>query len=200
MNIGDFTPIFTKQPRIEGVANGEVYLSDFYGNFRVEADLRAEQFRLNNDSIGIVRANAAYNNSNGSIDFSARSDNEAYNFTVNGGLNIKDTTDAGVNIAMHLDKTKIGIVNMFLSSLFSDITGLATGDLSIVTNTAGINLSGDVSVEQAGITVNYTQVRYTIDSARFLFKDDGIDFGHVYHQRPQQPHRYGERQVVRTRF
>ncbi len=40
MNIGDFTPIFTKEPRIEGIANGEVYLSDFYGNFRAEAEIQ----------------------------------------------------------------------------------------------------------------------------------------------------------------
>ncbi len=177
INLGDFTPIFTKQPRIEGVGNGEIYLSDFYGNFRAEADIRAEQFRLNNDSIGIVTANAAYNNDNGNVDFSARSDNDAYNFDVNGGINVKDTTGAGTNISMHLNKTKIGIVNMFLSDLFSNITGLATGDLSVVTNTSGLNLNGAVSVEQAGITVNYTQVRYTIDKARFVFTDQGIDFG-----------------------
>ena len=37
LNLGDFTPIFIKEPRIEGVANGEIYLSDFYGNFRAES-------------------------------------------------------------------------------------------------------------------------------------------------------------------
>ena len=177
VNVGDFTPIFTKEPRIEGIANGEIYVSDFYGNFRAEADIRAEQFRLNNDSIGFVTASAAYNNNNGNIDFSARSDNEAYNFDVNGGINIKDTTGAGTNVSMHLNKTKIGIVNMFLSDLFSNITGFATGDLSVISNKSGLNLEGLVSVENAAITVNYTKVRYTIDSARFMFSDNGIDFG-----------------------
>ena len=177
VNVGDFTPIFTKQPRIEGVANGEIYLSDFYGNFRAEADIRAEQLRLNNDSIGFVTASAAYNNDNGNVDFSVRSENDAYHFDVNGGINVKDTTGAGANISMHLNKTKIGIVNMFLSGLFSDISGLATGDLSIISNKAGLNLEGIVSIQNAGITVNYTKVRYTIDSARFVFTDNGIDFG-----------------------
>ena len=177
VNLGDFTPIFTKEPRIEGVANGEIYLSDFYGNFRAEADIKAEQFRLNNDSMGIVTANAAYNNANGNIGFSAKSDNESYNFDINGGINIKDTTGAGTNVSMHLNKTKIGIVNMFLSNLFSNITGLATGDLSVASNKSGLNLNGAVSVENAGITVNYTQVHYSIDKAQFVFSDNGIDFG-----------------------
>ena len=177
INIGDFTPIFTKQPRMEGVANGEIYLSDFYGNFKAEADIRAEQFRLNNDSIGVLSANAAYNNDNGNVDFSARSYNRDYNFDVNGGINIKDTTGAGTNVSMHLNKTKIGVVQMFLSDLFSNITGSATGDLSVISNKAGLNLKGIVSVENAGLTVNYTQVHYTIDSARFVFTDNGIDFG-----------------------
>ncbi len=177
VNIGDFTPIFTKEPRIEGVANGEVYLSDFYGNFRAEADIKAEQFRLNNDSMGIVTASAAYNIANGNIDFSARSDNESYNFDVNGGINVKDTTGAGTNIAMHLNKTKIGLVSMFLTNLFSDITGLATGDLSVISGRAGLNMQGAVTVEKAGITVDYTKVHYNIDTARFLFTNEGIDFG-----------------------
>lgn len=177
VNLGDFTPIFTKEPQIEGVANGEVYLSDFYGNFRAEADIRAEQFRLNNDSLGIVTANAAYNIASGNIDFSAKSENEAYNFDVNGGINVKDTTGAGTNISMHLNKTKIGLVSIFLNDLFSDITGEATGDLSVISNSSGLNLQGAVSVEKAGITVDYTQVHYNIDTARFLFTDNGIDFG-----------------------
>ncbi len=177
INLGDFTPIFTKEPRIEGVANGEVYLSDFYGDFRAEADVRAEQFRLNNDSIGIVNANAAYNIASGNIDFSARSDNEAYNFDMNGGINVKDSTGAGTNISMHLNKTKVGVINMFLSDLFSNITGFATGDLAVVINKAGLNLEGAVTVEEAGLTVNYTQVHYNINTAHFVFSDNGIDFG-----------------------
>ena len=177
VNVGDFTPIFTKEPRMEGIANGDIYLSDFYGNFRMEADVKAEQFRLNDDSIGVVNANAAYNIANGNVDFSAQSANPVYNFDISGGINVKDTTGAGVNVAMHLNKTKIGIVNMFLSDLFSNITGLATGDLSVISNKDGLNLKGIVSVQNAGITVNYTQVRYTIDSARFVFTDAGIDFG-----------------------
>ena len=177
VNLGDFTPIFTKEPRIEGIANGEVYLSDFYGNFKAEADVKADQVRLNNDSIGVVNANAAYNIASGNLDFAARSENVSYNFDVNGGVNLKDTTGAGTNISMHLNKTKIGLVQMFLSDLFSNITGLATGDLSVVTNAAGLNLNGTVAVENAGITVNYTQVHYTIDKAQFVFSDNGIDFG-----------------------
>ncbi|MDQ2752506.1 MAG: translocation/assembly module TamB domain-containing protein, partial [Bacteroidota bacterium] len=177
VNVGDFTPIFTKEPRIEGIANGNIYLSDFYGNFRMEADINAGQFRVNDDSIGIVNASAAYNIANGNIDFSAQSNNPSYNFDISGGANVKDTTGAGVNIAMHLNKTKIVLVNMFLSDLFSNITGLATGDLSVVSNKEGLNLGGSVAVEKAAITVNYTQVRYTIDSARFVFTDAGIDFG-----------------------
>ena len=66
---------------------------------------------------------------------------------------------------------------MFLSGLFSDITGQATGDLTVITNAAGLNLAGAVTVENAGITVNYTQVHYTIDNAKFNFTDHGIDFG-----------------------
>src|SRR5207253_2850025 len=38
-------------------------------------------------------------------------------------------------------------------------------------------LLGEVALKNASLTVNYTQVRYTIDSAYFVFNKGSIDFG-----------------------
>ncbi len=177
VNIGDFTPIFTTEPRIEGVANGTIHLHDFYGNFNAEANIEAEEFRIQDDSVGVVNATAQYYSNSGKISFDARSDNEAYNFTVDGAYNLKDSTGNALNTVLHLNKAKIGIVNMFLNSLFSNITGYATGDLTVKGKGTAVDLLGTVAVEDAGITVDYTKVRYHIDSALFKFQNGLIDFG-----------------------
>ena len=177
VSIGDFTPIFTTEPRMEGIANGTIHLHDFYGNFNAEANIRADQFRLQNDSVGVVNMAAQYYSNSGKISFDATSDNEAYNFAINGSYNLNDSTRSALNTVMHLNKTKIGIVNMFLTGLFSNITGYATGDLTVKGKGTSIDLLGTIAVADAGITVDYTNVRYHIDSALFRFKDGVIDFG-----------------------
>lgn len=177
INLGDFMPLFTRRPRMEGEANGQILLKDFYNNFNAEAEVTASGFRLNNDSVGVVSVNANYSSLNGKILFSLRSQNENYNLTSDGLYDLRDSVNRPLLVNLHLNKSKIGIVNEFLGTIFSDIDGLATGDLSIQGDPDSPHLLGEVFLQDAALTVNYTQVRYTIDSAYFVFKDDRIDFG-----------------------
>jgi hypothetical protein len=78
---------------------------------------------------------------------------------------------------IHLNNTKVDLVNEFLSDIFSNIDGVATGDLTIQGKPDSPNLLGQVTLKHAALTVNYTQVRYTIDSAFFTFNKGSIDFG-----------------------
>lgn len=177
VNMGDFIPLFTKEPRIEGLANGTVYLRDFYNKFNAEANIKAEQFRLDDDSVGTVTVGANYNSESGKINYNVESDNAKYNFTAKGFYNLKDSINMPISNTVHLNNTKIGLVNRFLSDIFSDIDGYATGDLTIQGKPSAISLLGEVAVRNASLTVNYTQVRYTIDTAFFKFNKDNIDFG-----------------------
>src|SRR5205814_5268705 len=116
---------------MEGLANGSVYLRDFYNKFNADATIKAEQFRLDDDSIGVVTLGANYNNESGKINFNYKSENDHYAFNGNGYYNIKDTINTPFSTTMHLLNTKIGLVNEFLGNIFSGIVGEATGDLTI---------------------------------------------------------------------
>ncbi len=177
INIADFTPLFLSRPKLEGLANGNVYLHDFYGNFTADADLKAEQFRLDDDSVGVVNIKAGYSFLTGKIPYNIISDNEKYNFTAEGVYNIKDSTGSPLYNIFHLNGTKVTLLNEFLDGLFANVTGYATGDLIMKGQLNSPDLLGKVSLKDAGLTVKYTQVRYTIDSAIFNFKDGAIDFG-----------------------
>ena len=177
VNMGDFTSLVTTSPRLEGLANGVVYLRDFYSRFNAKTDLLIEQFRLDDDSVGIVKLNADYNSTTGKISFKGNADNEDYKFDLDGYYNIKDSTNTPLNTTIHMNGTKITFVNTFLSDIFSDIEGLATGDLTVKGNPNSPDLLGQVSLRNGGLTVDYTKVHYTIDSAVFTFNKGSIDFG-----------------------
>ena len=175
--LGDLTSLFIKEQRLEGIASGTIKLTDIINNITANADLKVEEFRLDKDSIGVIKLTADYNNQTGLIPFKVNSPNEGYNFSAQGSYNIKDTTGNSFKTTIDLRKSQIGIVEQFLSSLFTNLSGEATGNLTISGDLNSPNLLGNIKLINGGMKVNYTQVYYTIDSANIKFEEDGIDFG-----------------------
>lgn len=177
--LGDVTSLFFKDPKLEGAASGQIHLHDFFGQFKVESILKAEQFRLNDDSIGLVTLNAGYNSNNGMILFEVQSLNKGYKIFADGSYNTKDSTNAALNINSKLDSTHINYLNKLLAGIFSDIDGIAYGNLNVHGNPNAPELSGRIKLYNASLKVDYTQVLYKIDSADIKFEKDGIDFGEI---------------------
>ncbi len=177
LNISDFAPFLTTDPRLEGLASGNVIMSDFFGKFKIDADIKAQQFRLDNDSVGLLNLKGNYNSINGKIGFNAQSANELYNFIADGSYDLFDTTGVPLQTSLKFNNTKINIVNKFLSTIFTDIKGLATGELQINGNPKSPDLSGSVKLTKASLIVNFTKVEYQVDAANFIFSKEGIDFG-----------------------
>jgi hypothetical protein len=175
--MGDITSLFLKNPRLEGITSGNIALNDFFGHFNAVADLQADQFRLDDDSIGLVKIKANYDSKTGNIPFTIVSPNEGYRFNAKGSYNAKDTTGLSLNTDLQLENSKVDILHKFLSNIFTDIKGLATGTLNVSGNINNPDLLGHIKLRNASMKVNYTQVAYNIDSADINFEKDGIDFG-----------------------
>ncbi len=175
--LGDLTNIFFKDPRLQAVTSGSILLDDPLGDFSATAELKAEQFRMDDDSIGLVNIQAGYNAKTGNIPFTVQSPNDAYNFSARGNYNVKDTTGKSFLVDINLANTKIDFLHKFLNTIFSDIKGQASGPLTISGDLSAPDLFGKIKLRNAGMKVNYTQVYYTIDSADVNFTKEGIDFG-----------------------
>lgn len=175
--LGDLSSLFFKNPRLEGVTSGNIVLNDFFGQFNANADLKAEQFRLDDDSIGLVNIKAGYDSKTGNLPFTVQSPNAGYRFIAYGSYNAKDTTGNSFNTDIQLENSKIDILHRFLSDIFTDMKGQATGNLNISGDLNAPDLVGNIKLRKASMKVNYTQVTYTIDSADISFDKDGIDFG-----------------------
>ncbi len=177
--LGDITSLFFKNPRMEGISSGEIVLKDFFGKFHADAELKTEQFRMDEDSVGSVKITAKYNDETGLIPFTVNSDNEDYQLTASGSYNVKDNIENPLKTDIQIENSKVNILHRFIGDIFSDITGTAKGNLSINGNPNSPDLLGKLSLRKAGLTVNYTKVHYTIDSAEVKFEENGIDFGEL---------------------
>jgi hypothetical protein len=176
--LGDFTSMFLKDPKLEGVTSGEIKLKDFFGNFEAASDLKIEQFRMDNDSIGRLDLKAGFTKKTGIVSWNINSNNKSYKFTNTGTYNTKDwAKDSALNTNFALENTKLTVVEKYLSSIFSKLDGYASGVLKMSGNIDNLNFLGDVKIKDAGMLVNYTQVYYYIDSATIKFEEDGINCG-----------------------
>jgi hypothetical protein len=179
VNIGDFLPFVAKQPRMEGIATGTVTFEDAFRNLYVSADLKAEQFRLENDSIGQVDITGAWDDKNKKANYEAISNNLNYKFSVAGSYDIVDSLNQQINANANFDNTSIHFLEKYLGSIFRDIKGLATGNLRVTGNINNPDYTGTVSVKNGGLRVLYTQCTYKFDNALFTFSPGKIDFGSI---------------------
>ncbi|TAE16716.1 MAG: hypothetical protein EAY72_03900, partial [Bacteroidetes bacterium] len=177
VNLGDFTPLFLKEPTIEGLANGNINLRNFYGNFSADTKLKATQFRLNGDSVGVVNISANYTKAKNKLQYDVVSLNETYNFTSNGFYDFSDSAETPLFTNTDLKRAKIGVLNTFLKDLFSQIDGEASGNLVVSGKASALQLDGEVALSKAKLLVNYTQVAYTIDTANIVFTPNAMHFG-----------------------
>ena len=179
INIGDFTPFVVKSERLEGLLNGSADITDPFGKPDLNFSGQADEFRFNNDSIGSLQLTAGYNKASGLVNAKAHSDNKNYHFDINSIINTSDSTVAPINITADVADTKIELLEKYLSGIFSNLNGNATGRLQVIGPADHLQYLGTVQVKDASLKVNYTQCSYKIASATIHFKKDTIDFGSI---------------------
>jgi hypothetical protein len=198
VNIGDFTPYVLKNMRLEGLLSGHISVLDPFGKFSIEVDGEADHFRFENDSIGKVLLNANFTQRSRQVNYHAVSKNQNYNFDVTGNYKLGDSlTRDRIDLMATLNPTKIEPIKKYLSTVFSDMSGLASGNLRVVGPTDDLRYLGKVQLNEGRLKVTYTNVVYRIPAATFDFREDRIDFGSFTIQDTFQNKGYVSRGVLR---
>ena len=179
INIGDFTPYFVKDERVEGLLTGSGVVTNPFHNPGIRFNGGADQFRLEDDSIGKLVLQADYSQQSGLVHAAVSSDNRDYHFDLRGTFTTQDSSSEqpiNINISKLVD-TRIDLLKKYLGGIFSNITGKATGNLQIIGPSSGLKYLGDIRLTDGRLRVNYTQVTYFIPSAQVAMRDGYIDFG-----------------------
>jgi len=179
VNLGDILPFVLQEPRIEGTTSGEITIEDPLNKLRVYINAQTDQTRFENDSIGITTLNGFFDRTNDKVAFNIKSNNPDYVFLIDGGLNLADSSRPQINATIDLKDTRISILETYLSSVFSEMDGKATGVINVVGNANKPDLVGNVKLTGAGIEVDYTKVYYKIDDTEIHLRPGLIDIGEI---------------------
>jgi len=177
VNINDFTPLFLKQPRLEGVLTGTLKFKDPFGKQIVEYDAYAEEFTLDNKRIGKVNLLGEVNTTTGLIKLKADADGELFKFNVDGSYNYKDSSGNQMDIAFLAERFELNLLENYLGSIFSNMQGNANSNLKITGGGDHPFFTGSVTITEGSLKVKYTQVKYNFTNETIIFNPDEIDLG-----------------------
>ena len=178
LNLGDIMPFVLKDPRLDGLLTGTVRLSDPFGNMGIDFNTREDQFRFENDSIGVLTTTGNYISKSGDMNVVVVSDNQEYNFTADLSYHSKDSGNNQLRGNVKLNHSDIHIIQKYLTSIFSGMHGNATGILVIAGRAKNPTITGKLLLNETTMTVNYTRCRYIFENNSVLaFNPGEIDLG-----------------------
>lgn len=164
INLGDFSPYFMPKNRLEGLLSGNILVENPVNNLTIKSDdLRTQYLRMDNDSLGEVQASVDYNNSTRLLKVNGGTVNQENYLGFNGSIYIGDNEKAKNNlIALKAKEFQLSVLERFLGTLFTDIRGYLTGDISLTGDFQHLAVTGKGRLKNAGLKVIFTQCFYSI--------------------------------------
>lgn len=177
VNLNDFAPFFLPKNRLEGLLSGNILVEDPGGHMKIASDdIQTKFLRLDNDSIGELKAAVAYDNKTKELKINGNTVNEENSLAYNLHLFFGDPEKAKSNIISLKAKTfPIKVLERFLGTLFSDMQGYLTGDIDITGEFNNLGVSGKGRLKDAGLRVNFTQCYYKIQDTDIELTKEKID-------------------------
>ncbi len=181
INIGDFSPFLVKQYRIEGLLYGDILVEDPQNRMNVIADnIRTEQLRIDNDSIGQVQAALSYNNTTGVLSGRGRNLDPDHKVNFDLLLDLKDSANVFRDrISVQAQNFQVNVLERFLGNLFSDMQGYVTGNLDILGEGNSREYIAKARLHNVGLKVNFTQVFYKLDDTDIELTADAVELGSI---------------------
>ncbi len=181
INLNDFIPLFTSQPRVEGLFTGKVKITDPFGKPEFELEEgRADNLVLDNKPLGKVIFADTRLTKNNILHLDISADNPNAKFNIKGQVDLKDSSDQMVNLGMTSERLSLDLLEPYIGGIFSNIAGNAVSDLRFTSSPNGKNaLTGSVNITDASLRVKYTQCLYTFTNETIIFNAGEIDFGNI---------------------
>ncbi len=163
INMGDISPFILPKNRLEGLLTGNILVEDPANKMRIHSDDIQTQFlRLDNDSIGELRATLDYDNATRQLIVKGNTLNQENFLGFDVNVNLDKARSANNLIALKARNYHIGILERFLGTLFTDMRVYLTGDIDLRGDFQNLAITGKGRLKDAGLKVVFTQVFYDI--------------------------------------
>ncbi|MDR1130375.1 MAG: translocation/assembly module TamB [Prevotellaceae bacterium] len=148
--------------RLGGKISGEIELCGLYGTPMIISSIQIDTLVVNSDTIGNIIVGSMWNNDRQRIEVTYRTSYGRNLYTsIFGHI---DPISGEIYADIDVKSLKINIIEPLVDEILSDISGMINGTVKIRGTTANPDISGNLSLNNAGLTVNYLQTHYTVNS------------------------------------
>ncbi len=158
-----------KQVQVAGALNGTLDIQQVYNSPVISGDLSINKFNFNNDELGNFSLRADYKPKQNVIQIHSDIIKDGLK-PMNGGGFI-DLADKSVDLQYDIDSLEIGFLNLYLSKVMQNLSGTASGQLSVKGSLSTPELLGRLKINKAFFDVGLLKTTYSIsDSVLFTPK------------------------------
>ncbi len=158
--------------QIQGIADGDVSMSNYYGNPILLSNLIVRDFYYKKILIGNVNAVVDWDNYLSKAKIESSIDRLGLEI-----MKVVGTYDPsikkGVNLTAKLDEANLEIFGTFVDNIFSDLKGFANGNLRITGNPRDLIARGEVKLSKGQLKINATG-GYLYFNDSILFTEEGF--------------------------
>ncbi len=161
---------------LDGTINGSIGVSDFYKQPAILSDITINNLKLRDHLFGDVVLSSKWDNENAVINTELTINNGDKQYLNANGFYRPKTKE--LNYSVDADNLSAEFLGAFIRDNFSEFHGNLSGSLKVGGTLDKIALNGAVMVTDAGLTVDYINVRYTFNDLVY-FKSDTIQFNKI---------------------
>ncbi|MDH5381425.1 MAG: translocation/assembly module TamB, partial [Cyclobacteriaceae bacterium] len=158
---------------LSGKLNGNVAISQFFGNTSIENELTITDLLINNFTVGDVEGSFLWNRMEKQFDVHFSVDYQKEITMELSGVYQPEKDENSLNIDAILVNAQLHILEPFIGSYFSKIAGTATGGFKITGTPLNPNIKGKGVLNDGEMTVNYLNTTYLL-GGDFSFSEDMI--------------------------
>ena len=179
INLSQVGGYIGKDLKIEGIINGNAGVYDVFDQKVLFSDLKISNFKYRNQIIGDVLLTNRWDNINSELNSElVIMDNKRRSLYANGTF---DPKTRNLDYTANLDRVSVVLLESFLSSLFYNMHGDASGKVRIHGTPDNVLLNGAIKGINAGLTVDYTKVSYFLSDSVY-FRGNIILFDRITFQ------------------
>jgi hypothetical protein len=148
--------------RLSGIASGEIDLCGLYVAPLIIGAIQIDTVVVNNDTIGNFIVASMWNNDNQRMDITTRMFDQTGRNTSLNGYFVPNSGE--ISASGEIKDFKLSPVEPLLDGVLSDISGVANGNIEIGGTLKNPDLSGNLRLDDMGLTVDYLQTHYVVNS------------------------------------
>ena len=166
--IENLNPLLNK--KYYGVINGEVIISDFFDNRRIESEVTVLDFMVSRFLVGDIIGTSKWNDQTKHLNIDYRVNRLDKNTISFNGFVAPGEEEEQLNITAKFDKANLNFIEPFIKQYFTRINGLASGNFRISGKLDYPILRGNGLLEEGHIKINYLNTEY--DFRGYIFFDE----------------------------